>query len=655
MKHLICLFLFLSACTSVDDTTSGNPFSPQIPGGIGGKVATLSVSQVTTNALTPGQITLTWVNPSIYLFTPFKVHVFKRACYFESTSCLINAPIAGGVSAYQIYQGENNSIVDTLGIIAGQNYTYWIYVEKEGVFDTGVKIGVTSPLNITPVSLTDPNEFWQFLGIGVGSLVSPASPFSIYTMGSGLINPVTPTVIPGKTAFGLGGSIMYIADTNNNRVLVYGKAGAIGCESISDKNSDAYQACIFQYSGEPYAPMNVLGQPNQYTSKTCAEHRTDGTIHYGSTKFVPDVGAEFNYSKCLTAPAGVYVDGTNLIISDTGNDRLVVHKILPASLACDRNMSSTITTTDNCAADIVIGKQSFQDLNVYSVTTDGRSSLNKPTEVAAKDGNLYVLDSGNHRIVRVKGYASNSYWSCDLANWQQPLCSFSALLGQRNYFERKHFSDELVQGNITISSNSVSDATFLSKHFENPTGLKISSDNKLLVSSYENFVGTDSVTLRPIEMRSRILIFNLDIIEGDITSCNVASFTGSGCSATKIIGQQNANEIPLWSSSTGSFESQVSYGLEYVTDIELSEGNLIAVQPGANNFKIWTDWNTSAVLGVPYTYNVLDPEGTVNPDNTSQSLPDLESIVSVSYNASSKRFYINDSTRKIIYEVLGYQ
>lgn len=663
MKLELLLLLLLSSCGAVLDPTASSPFSPRLPGGNTNIAVTYSVANVMAVTSTPGQITLTWNNPSIYLFTTFKIHAYKRTCYSESSSCVINTPVAGGVSVFEIYSDTGSSLVDTVGITSGQNYTYWVFVEKDGVFDTGIKTGVASPLSSIPIALIDPNKFWQNLGIGIASFVNSSTPYSIYTPAVTPINLTTPSIVPGKTAFGKNGSLMYVADTNNNRILIYGKTGALGCETITDKTSDSYKACIFQASGEPYVPLNILGQPTQYDNKTCAQHKINGTVHYGSVLFVPnDVNGDL-YNKCLTGPTGVYVDGDNLIISDTGNNRVLVKKILPSNIACDKNMSSNITTVDNCAFDIAVGKKSFYDTTTYTLA-DGDASLNQPTSLAVRLGNLFILDAGNHRVVRVKQYFDNSYFSCNTSTWRTPLCAFSALLGQRNYFESKKFSGEIAASNVCITNNTVSDPNFLGKYFEDPTAMKITSDGKLLISTFENYPksmppvcgpATDASTGKPIEMRSRVLIFQASILDGDSPSCNLASFTATGCLATKVIGQQTFGSIPEWATSTGTFESQVSYGLDYVSDIELTEGNLITTQPLVDKVKIWTDWATTPVQGVPYTYNIINPSGAPNPANTSQSLPTLNQISSVSYNPVAKRFFIHDTGVYRIYEVVGYQ
>lgn len=654
---MISFLAFISGCTSSEEG-SGNRFDPKIPGGnIGGNGKILSVSDVQLDTSTSGKITVKWTNPALYLFTDFKVHVYRRACYHESDSCTISSPATGTVSIFEVYSGQDNQFVDANGILTGQNYTYWFYVEKSNVFDTGVKTGVATPIPQSTANLSNPATFWQKTGVGIGSFVTPSTPFSAYTLIPGETSSSAPQKVTGRMAIGRGGAVMYIADTDNNRILVYAKQGALSCDSITNKNSDAYKACVFQYSGEPYVPVNVLGQPNQYSTKTCQEHEAANTIHYSTTKFISiDQNSNLpKYDKCLTKPTGVLVDGDNLLISDSGNDRVVVHKGLPIKLACDKNMIPGQTSSDNCAADFVIGKQGLSDLAVYSVLNDGESSLKNPTDLVVKAQDLYILDAGNHRVVKVAKYSDSNYFNCFPSSWKQPLCSFQAVLGQRGFREAKTFTDELSNGNITITGNTLSDATFLEKHFQDPSSMILNSQGRLLISSFENFQDTDLDSGLPMEMRARILVFDINILEGSTPSCNIASFAAFGCSASKVFGQSSFDKIPLWASGTGSFESQVSYGLHYVSNMALAGDTLVVVQPDLNKVKIWSSWTQTTSAGTPYDYDVLDPEGAVNPTNTNQNLPDLGNISAIAFDSVTSRFFITDTANRLIYEVMPYQ
>lgn len=660
MKKLILTFLSiltLLSCTSPEDTKAPL-FDPRIPGGnIGGNGSILSVSNVAVDTTIPGKIVVSWINPALYLFTDFKVHLYRRPCYSESDTCVISPPATGASDVFEVYNGQDSSFSDTSGILTGQNYTYWLYIEKSSVFGDGVKIGATTPIPQSVISLTDPATFWQRTGIGFGSFVTPNTPFSAYTLNPGLSSSVNPQRNTGKMAFAKSGAVLYVADTDNNRIVVLAKQGALSCDSITNKSSDAYKVCVYQYATEPYVPVNVIGQPNQYASKSCQDHLSDSTVYYSNIKFVAN-DSDTNlpkYDRCLTKPTGVWVDNDNLIIADSGNDRVVVHKGLPVKNACDQNMTPGQTTAQNCSADLVIGKKGFTDLSSYSVSTDGESALKNPTDVLVKDSDLYILDSGNHRVVKASNYSDTTYFKCFASSWKQSLCSFSAVLGQRGFREAKTLSSEIAASNLSFSGNTLSDPYFLAKHFENPTSMALSSAGQLLISSYENVSGTDSVTGRPMELRSRILVFDISIMSGTSPSCNIASFSGFACNASKVFGQATFDKIPVWSSGSGSFESQVSYGLLYVSGMTLAGNTLFVVQPDSNKIKVWSTWSTVTAAGIPYDFDIENPGGSPNPNDPSVNLPNLSNITAIGFDAISSKFYISDTGNKLIYEITGFQ
>jgi len=675
-KVIYFLFLLTCSCSPIDNSSSPS-FDPKTPGSVSGPSVVLSVTSQSA-ALVNNQVLLTWSSPVIYSgLESFKVHVFRRNCDVNDSACVIDYPELAATSSFQITESKDVSFLDT-GVLIGQNYTYWIYVEYNGSFDSGKKIGIKIPDAVNnSAPLSNYSTFWQNTGFGVGSFSAAGTPLSASVLNFGLTSPLTPSMITGKFSFGKNGALLYISDTANNRVLVYGRQGAIGCDLIKEKDGSAYVACLTNSAREPYVPLNVIGQPDQSSNKSCQKHLVDQTP-YNSSQFTVDANGDPSFDKCLTSPTGILVDGDSLIIADTGNDRIVIHKSLPSNIACDKNFSISQLTTEKCAADIVIGKKGFQDVTYvdsvgniinppYSLASDGESSLNKPGDIVAKDGNLYILDSGNNRIVRVKQFASQSYWTCSTSTWKDPVCSFSALLGQKNYHESKTLRGELANGNLAFNpqinnlitpgqaiqggSQAGDYSNFLSKHFESPTSIKIDKFGNLFVSSYENYQGVNSTGL-PVELRARILVFNISSLEGEDTSCNIASFSSNGCSAIKIFGQDDPNRIPIWANGFSSYETAVPYGLDYISSIEIVENAVFAVQPKTNSIKVWTNWRSSQISGFPKDQEVFNPGGANNPVNQNLSLPDLKSISYLSYESVSKKFFVADSAANKIYEVI---
>lgn len=141
------------------------------------------------------------------------------------------------------------------------------------------------------------------------------------------------------------GAKLFIADQNNNRVLIYNAIPAIN-----------------------NAPADVVvGQPNMVSSAT-----NQGGAPAANT---------------LSRPASVYSDGTALYIADQGNNRVLIYKTIPAA--------------NNAAADIVLGQAA---LNAGGSNAGGAAAANTlfaPNSVFTDSttGRLFIADGNNNRIL----------------------------------------------------------------------------------------------------------------------------------------------------------------------------------------------------------------------------------------------------------------
>jgi hypothetical protein len=79
----------------------------------------------------------------------------------------------------------------------------------------------------------------------------------------------------------------------------------------------------------------------------------------------------------LYAPRGVYLNDDVLVVVDSGNHRVLIWYGMPG--------------TDHAAADVVIGQADF--------TSEGSKLFHLPTGVAVHAGALYVADAWHHRIL----------------------------------------------------------------------------------------------------------------------------------------------------------------------------------------------------------------------------------------------------------------
>jgi hypothetical protein len=775
----ILLLIFSSGCIEVPKT--GEPehqFDPRIPGGrIGGTKIVLPVDGLTADTSQLERVKLQWEIPSLYHTLPYVVNIYRRT---GNSSFILPNPgnEASGAELYKIKElrqtdcedGHCKSWINGLGgdgtIVQGLSYQYWVYVFIDGVWSSESFVQVTSRVDETTLKIPTGTSFWENTKFNMG--FAPISGFPSSPTGNSIStlnpkvsdeacilnfdqnscskrtgcswNPILnechqePQIGRPKSdlEFGYNGGILYVADTDNNRVVVYIKNHVVACEPYKDDN-ELYQACMFSFSGGPYDAVNVLGQPNQYSTLPCKPEclQISNQASCGST-----AGCSWNprscgigqseldctlspagscspiqpLNSCMTKPSAVYVSGGKLFVSDSGNDRVLMwdHIVGDPSRGdaggCDPNITISIEKTPDCAATMQIGKKSLNDFSSYSLITDGSKILKNPTGLVEKNGDLYVADTGHHRVVKVSQFLDPQIFSCSEANWNTSKCKFSAVIGQPSFEVSKTFNDlvnEDDQKKISCSqlsnpspnqgvpgsealcvastgcswtplvlpgqgtcaySNSIFDQSdigsllstqnenILRRYFANPTTLKITDDNKLLILSNENYT-RPSVVGNPISLKSRILVFNIDPLAGDSPRCSLGSFSSGSCDADDVIGQLEFRRLISLQSSTSKY-SDVFYGLEQVTDFDLVGNIMIAVDSKNNLVYLWNNWKNQ-IPGHPADDKIVDPEGRKNP-LSSGNLPNLVDISAIEINKSSFMIYISDPSKSKVYEIQAF-
>jgi hypothetical protein len=144
-----------------------------------------------------------------------------------------------------------------------------------------------------------------------------------------------------------------VADTRNHRVLVYPRS----------------------VSSTPLAASLVLGQPSFAAS-------------------APNRGGAAA-ADTLSAPEAAIVDGTRLIVADTGNHRVLVWNAFP--------------TQSGQPADVVLGQPAFtQTLPNGGTGVATAASLELPAAVHVAAGKLFIADSGNNRVLVFDGVPTTS-------------------------------------------------------------------------------------------------------------------------------------------------------------------------------------------------------------------------------------------------------
>ena len=166
------------------------------------------------------------------------------------------------------------------------------------------------------------------------------------------------------TSVTIEGTHVFVADLGLNRVLIW--------NTIPSKSGQAADVVIGQ-------PDMTTGTAN-YTSKLCPSNGTDsdGELTY------PD-----RCSTTLELPRYALSDGTRLYVADGGNDRILIYNQVP--------------TANAAAADLVLGQQDME-LNMASdsaapTRVSSSDSFRTPTALAWDGTNLYASDVYNRRVV----------------------------------------------------------------------------------------------------------------------------------------------------------------------------------------------------------------------------------------------------------------
>ncbi|MDF1860521.1 MAG: NHL repeat-containing protein [Verrucomicrobiales bacterium] len=152
---------------------------------------------------------------------------------------------------------------------------------------------------------------------------------------------------PSKAVVDASGNL-WVVDGGNARVLRFNNASSLANSSPAD---------------------GVLGQSDFVTGDTGLSD------------------SEFN------APGGIAIDPSgNLFVSDTGNSRVLV-------------FFDAINAADGAAASRVLGQENFTS---PGIATD-QDGMEGPRGLACDDaGNLYVVDTGNHRVLRFNSAAGKA-------------------------------------------------------------------------------------------------------------------------------------------------------------------------------------------------------------------------------------------------------
>jgi hypothetical protein len=235
-----------------------------------------------------------------------------------------------------------------------------------------------------------------------------------------LSNPTSAMIANGK---------LFVVDQNNNRVLIWNSiptANDTAADLVLGQSSfttatagiDVYSSTALTYTMEMNQPSDLWtdGRGNTfiadsgnnrvlYYSEVPTADNPQATYVIGQTAFGQDSSG--SGQEHFDAPWGVFSDGSNLYVGDTGNNRVL-----------EFSLSSLQTGAD---ADYVFGQEDFahtswndSDQNGEPGNQQNNQTNTDPTDTvmhspkgvyATSGGSLYVADSGNNRVLE---FASDS-------------------------------------------------------------------------------------------------------------------------------------------------------------------------------------------------------------------------------------------------------
>ena len=252
--------------------------------------------------------------------------------------------VIGQYTFSQGLSGATNQILGGVSGLAYANGTLFVADDNRvGALPNNNRIVMFSTSQI-------PNPTADIASFGSGDLGCPLCGYSASNVVGQAdfvsVNPgLTQSQMQNPTAVATDGQRLVVADTDNNRVLIWNTI-----PTTVNANADV-----------------VLGQAN-FTSRQPATTITAST---------------------LRGPQGVWIQGGKLFVADTQNYRILIWNSIPSS--------------NNKAADVVLGQPNFTSANAPPVTSANpkatASQLLNPVSVTSDGQRLYVADLGFNRVL----------------------------------------------------------------------------------------------------------------------------------------------------------------------------------------------------------------------------------------------------------------
>jgi sugar lactone lactonase YvrE len=197
------------------------------------------------------------------------------------------------------------------------------------------------------------------------------------------------------------GTSLLIADTNNNRVLVYntipttnnaaadvviGQSDFVSTQGNQGGSVAANTLSVplsVEYDGSRVLVSDSFNNRVLIYNSIPASNNASANVVVGQSDLISNSSGTTDST--LNFPNDAYSDGTSLFIADSANNRVLIY--------------NTIPVTNGVAADVVIGQSDFVSGSPNQGGSASASTMSNPRSVVYDGSQLFVADTNNNRVL----------------------------------------------------------------------------------------------------------------------------------------------------------------------------------------------------------------------------------------------------------------
>jgi uncharacterized protein (TIGR03437 family) len=302
----------------------------------------------------------------------FLTMALAAVCAFgqSSTPVFTTGQAARLVIGQQSFTAGNFGATNTLigspyGVALGNGVLWVVDANREGASPTNNRVLRFSDVSTFPGPTQSPYVQGSTCGAcrGVSSLVLGQPDFTTNN------STLSQTGLRGPTGVATDGNILALADTDNNRVLIWLR--------LPTRNGQPADVVV----GQPDFTHNATAVPPTQTS--------------------------------LRGPEGVWIWNGKLFIADTQDNRVLIYNKIP--------------TSNNARADLVVGQPNFTSFVQPDLTqtqpSTAANNMQDPIAVSTDGTRLFVTDFGQNRVLIFNSIPTSNGASANVAIGQPDLVS----------------------------------------------------------------------------------------------------------------------------------------------------------------------------------------------------------------------------------------